>query len=117
MGILFIFVRNLFMHKLALNLPFFISAIASVTGLESGRIMIGCLDSLRIGYSVSMAFASDSASTLHGDHLLHCSESLDEWYRTGSSAWSLTANSVCPTPGAQLAASGIMTSWSDGWGR
>ncbi len=114
MGILLMLVKNLFILELALNFPLFISAMASATGLESGSMMIGCLDSRSSGYSVSMAFASDSASTSHGDHLLQASVSLEEWNLTGSSALSLTANSVCPIPGVLLAASGIMTNSSDG---
>ena len=94
MGILLILVRNLFILELALNFPLFMSAMASATGLESGSMMIGCLDSHSRGYSVSIAFARDNASTSHGDHLLQDSVSLDEWNLTGSSALSLTANSV-----------------------
>ena len=76
-GILLMLVRNLFIVELALNFPLFISAMASATGLESGSMMIGCLDSRSRGYSVSMAFASDSASTSHGDHQLQASDSLE----------------------------------------
>ena len=72
------FVRNLFILELALNFPLFIREMASATGLESGRMTIGFLDSLSSGYSVSIAFARERASTSQGDHLLHCSDSLEE---------------------------------------
>ena len=70
-GILFTLDRNLFILDDAENLPFFMSSIACCTGLLSGNIIIGCSDSLRRGYSDSMATATDIASTLHGDHFLH----------------------------------------------
>ena len=70
-GILFIFDKNLFIRDDAENFPLFISSMACCTGLLSGRIMIGWRDSLRRGYSASMATATDIASTSHGDHFLH----------------------------------------------
>ena len=70
-GILFMFDRNLFIRDDVENFPLFISSMACCTGLLSGRIMIGWRDSLRRGYSDSMATATDIASTSHGDHFLH----------------------------------------------
>ena len=78
-GILFTLERNLFIREEAENLPFLIRLMASWTGLLSGRIIMGSLDSLRMGYSASMAVARLSASTSQQLHFLVCSLSLAEW--------------------------------------
>ena len=70
-GILFTLDKNLFILDEVENLPFLINSMACCTGLLSSRIIIGWRDSLRRGYSDSMATATDIASTSHGDHFLH----------------------------------------------
>ena len=77
-GILFIFDRKRFILELAENFPFLIKFMASWTGLLSGRIIMGSLDSLRIGYSASMAVARLRASTSQQLHFRVCSLSLAE---------------------------------------
>ena len=54
-GILLMLDKNLFILEEAENFPFFMSSIACWTGLLSGNIIIGCRDSLRRGYSDSIA--------------------------------------------------------------
>merc|ERR1712082_286180 len=56
-GILLMFERNRFILEDAENFPFLISSMTCCTGLLSGRIMIGSLDSRRRVYSASIAAA------------------------------------------------------------
>ena len=77
-GILLMLDKKRFILNDVENFPFFISSMACCTGLLSGSIMIGCLDSLKREYSDSMAAATDMASILQHDHFLFVSLSLAE---------------------------------------
>ena len=113
-GILLIFLRNLFILAEALNLPCWINVTASWTGLESGSSSIAFLASLSRGYSDLMATAIARASSLHGLHSPHPGLSLEEWNCTGRSSLPLMASIVCPMPGELCAASVFITKISSG---
>ena len=68
-GILLMLLKNLFILKLMLYFSFFILCAASTTDLLSVRMRMGNFDSLRMFYFVSMEFAREGASILHGDQL------------------------------------------------